>query len=127
MLQQYNYSTITGGDPETIIHGPTDDTSFIFINSTLGPEGDYSSDYARILAPLYQNSNTDCHFKFYYYFSGDAGGAELVVCRLDEELDVPIDFIHTDAGDSDWKERTIGIGRVDGHIQVKQQGYNITG
>ena len=91
----------------------------MFINSTLGPDADYSSAYARLLAPTYQNSNTDCQFKFYYYFDGTAGGALLEISRQEDELDIPLDFIHLDdILEPTWNIRVVGIGRVPGHIQV---------
>ena len=113
------YDFAPGGDPETMAHGPHNDTSFLFINSTGGPDDDYSSAYARILAPAYQNSNVDCVMRFYYYFNGSAGGALLEIGIQEDELDIPLDFLHLDAIITpEWYVRVVGIGRKPGHIQV---------
>ena len=108
-------------------HGPHNDTSFLFINSTGGPDDDYSSAYARILAPAYQNSNVDCVMRFYYYFNGSAGGALLEIGIQEDELDIPLDFLHLDAITTpEWYVRVVGIGRKPGHIQVLCIYYNST-
>ena len=100
-------------------HGPHNDSSFLFINSTGGPDDDYSSAYARILAPAYQNSNVDCEMRFYYYFNGTAGGALLEIGIQEDELDIPLDFLHLDAiTEPEWFVRIVGIGRIPGNIQV---------
>ena len=110
-----------GGDPETNAHGPHNDSSFLFINSTGGPDDDYSSAYARLLAPAYQNSNVDCQFRFYYYFNGSAGDAVLEIGIQEDELDVPLDFIHLDdITEPTWNMRVVGLGRIPGHIQVRK-------
>ena len=101
-------------------HGPHNDSSFLFINSTGGPDDDYSDAYARILAPAYQNSNVDCVMRFYYYFNGSSGGALLEIGIQEDELDIPLDFLHLDAiAKPQWYIRVVGIGRIPGHIQVK--------
>ena len=92
----------------------------------MGPDGDYSSAYARLLAPAYQNSNTDCQFKFYYYFNGSAGGSLLEIGRQEDELDIPLDFIHLDEiSEARWYLRIVGLGRIPGHIQACQITFTL--
>ena len=65
---------ILDNDNDTSSHGPySGGDHFLYLKGRGGPNADYTVDQGRVMAPMYQQSSTECRLDLYYYINGNTG------------------------------------------------------
>ena len=80
---------------------------------------DFKNSIARIVSPIYQNSQSNCTLRFKYFIAGNLNGEYLKpsIHPVGAEFPITLDFLSVT---DEWKEHEIGIGRRRGQFQVQK-------